>query len=157
MVYLSSVVSQGEGSARGKPGAIVIAKKGGMEWSSKSVILKSAPYTIWHPHDRQAAMRYLFGITGSYTKGYRGKAALPMDGHKIPRGTTVPKPTAMVQAFLKGQVERYLDNIPKKTGKTSHSVHGIGMLATILQSKGYSLPAVTKEAVEAKAREFHII
>jgi len=159
VVNLSSVVGQQEGSPRGQPGALVIARKGKLDWSSKPIIIRNTPGTIWHPYPRQAAMRYLFGLVGSYTKGYKGTTSLPMSGHKIPRGTRVPKPTAIIQVVLKGQVNRYLDekDYPRFKGKTVHHAHDIGQLQAELESKGYKVPVIAKETVEAEAKKHNII
>jgi hypothetical protein len=157
VVNLSSVIGQQEGSPRGQPGALVIAKKGKLDWSSKTIIIRNVPSTVWHPYPRQAALRYLFGLIGSYTKGYKGTTSLPMSGHKIPRGTRVPKPTAIIQVNLKGQVDSYVKDIPRFNGKTVHHAHDYGQLAAELESKGYKVPSIAKETVEAKAREYKII
>jgi hypothetical protein len=69
----------------------------------------------------------------------------------------VPKPTAIIQVVLKGQVDSYLKDIPKFNGKTVHHVHDYGQLAAELESKGYKVPSIAKETVEAKAREYKII
>ena len=157
-VHLASVVGEAEGSARGKAGALVLARPGGIKWTKKTIIIRNVPFTVWHPHDRQAAMRYLFGAVGVWTKGTKGKVALPMDGHKIPKGTTVPKPTAIIQAFLKGNVNKYLDekSIPKYPGRPAYHVHGYGMLKADLERKGYKLPEIPKEAVVAAAQQYGI-
>lgn len=159
VVNLSSIVGQTEGSPRGQPGALVIAKKGKMDWSSKAIIIRNVPSTVWHPYPRQAAMRYLFGLIGSYTKGYKGTTSLPMSGHKIPRGTRVPKPTAIIQVNLKGQVDKLLpeSTYPRFNGKTVHHAHDIGQLAADLESKGYKPPSIAKETVEAVAKKYNII
>ncbi len=159
VVNPSVVLSPIEGSPRGKPGALVIARKGKMDWSSKAIIIRNAPGTIWHPNLRQAAMRYLFGSVGQWTKGMKGTTSLPMSGHKIPAGTKVPKPTATIQVFLKGQVNNYipLDTFPKFTGKTVRHAHDLGLLAVEIQKAGKTPPSVAKEAVLQKAKEKGII
>ena len=159
VVNLSTIVGQSEGSPRGQPGALVIAKKGKLDWSSKAIIIRNAPGTIWHPYPRQAAMRYLFGSVGQWTKGYKGTTSLPMSGHKIPAGTRVPKPTAIIQVNLKGQVNSYIPEsaFPKFKGKTVHHAHDLGQLAAELESKGYKVPSIAKETVEAVAKKYNII
>jgi hypothetical protein len=159
VVNPTAVLNPTEGSPRGQPGALVIAKKGKLDWSSKVVIIRNAPSTIWHPYPRQAAMRYLFGSVGQWTKGYKGTTSLPMSGHKIPQGTRVPKPTAIIQVVLKGNVNKYLDEkeYPRFTGKTVHHAHDLGQLAAELQSKGYKVPTIAKETVEAEAKKHNII
>ncbi len=156
VVHLSSVVGEGEGAARGKAGALVLARTGGIKWTKKTVIIRNVPYTVWHPHDRQAAMRYLFGAVGTLTKGTKGKVALPMDGHKIPKGTTVPKPTAIIQAVLKGNVDNYIKDVPKYEGRPAYHVHGYEMLKADLERKGYKLPQISKEAVAAAVKQYGI-
>jgi hypothetical protein len=155
VVNLASVVGQQEGSPRGQPGALVIAKKGKLDWSSKAIIIRNVPGTVWHPYPRQAAMRYLFGLVGSYTKGIKGTTSLPMSGHKIPRGTRVPKPTAIIQVNLKGQVDKFLpgDTYPRFNGKTVHHAHDYGQLQALLEKDGYKVPVIAKETVLAVARE----
>ncbi|MEM3580832.1 MAG: hypothetical protein QXQ64_06155 [Candidatus Bathyarchaeia archaeon] len=51
---------------------IVLAQRGRMTWSKKSVIAKNAPYTIEAPHPRQIEMRIAFGTIASQAKGSRG-------------------------------------------------------------------------------------
>ena len=159
MVYLSSVVSEGVGSPRGKPGALVVARAGGITWSTKPIILKNAPRTIWYPTDRQAAVRYVFGTTGSYTKGFTGKAALPMDGRKVPKGAMVPRPAAMVQAFLKNKIKNLVSEsaFPRQTGRTAYHVHGIGTLYSMLGDKAKNLPTIAQEDVLKAAKEKGVI
>jgi len=159
VVNLSTIVGQSEGSPRGQPGALVIAKKGKLDWSSKAIIIRNVPGTVWHPYPRQAAMRYLFGSVGQWTKGYKGTTSLPMSGHKIPAGTRVPKPTAIIQVNLKGQVNSYIPEsaFPKFKGKTVHHAHDLGQLAAELESKGYKVPSIAKETVEAVAKKYNII
>jgi len=159
VVNPSVVLSPIEGSPRGKPGALVIAKKGKLDWSTKAIIIRNAPGTIWHPHLRQAAMRYLFGSVGQWTKGMKGTTSLPMSGHKIPAGTRVPKPTATIQVFLKNQVNNYIpgDTFPRFTGKTVRHAHDLGQLAVEIQKAGKTPPSVAKEAVLEKAKEKGII
>jgi len=55
-VHLASVVGEAEGSARGKAGALVLARPGGIKWTKKTIIIRNAPWTVWHPHIRQAAI-----------------------------------------------------------------------------------------------------
>jgi hypothetical protein len=153
----SVVLSPIEGSPRGKPGALVIAKKGKLDWSTKPIIIRNAPSTIWHPNLRQAAMRYLFGSVGQWTKGMKGTTSLPMSGHKIPKGTRVPKPTATIQVVLKGQVDSYLKDFPRFTGKTVRHAHDLGQLAAEIQKAGKTPPSIAKEAVLEKAKEKGII
>ena len=159
VVNPSVVLSPIEGSPRGQPGALVLAKKGKMDWSSKAIIIRNAPGTIWHPYLRQAAMRYLFGLVGSYTKGMKGTTSLPMSGHKIPAGTRVPKPTATIQVVLKNQVKNYLpeSTFPRFTGKTRHHAHDIGQLAAEIEKAGKTPPIIAKETVLEKAKEKGII
>ena len=157
VVNLSSVIGQQEGSPRGQPGALVIARKGKLDWSSKPIIIRNAPGTIWHPYPRQEAMRYLFGLVGSYTKGMKGTTSLPMSGHKIPRGTRVPKPTATIQVVLKGQTDSYLKDFPRFTGKTVHHAHDIGQLQAELEKEGYKAPVISKETVLKAALDNKII
>jgi len=159
MVYLSSVVSEGVGSARGKPGALVVARAGGITWSTKPIIIKSAPRTIWYPTDRQAAVRYVFGMTGSQTKGITGKAALHYDGHKVPKGTIVTRPAAVVQAYLKGKVKDLVSEaaFPRQTGRAAYHVHGVGTLYSMLGDKAKSLPTISKEAVLEAARSAGVL
>jgi hypothetical protein len=159
VVNPSVILSPIEGSPRGQPGALVIAKKGKLDWSTKAVIIRNAPGTIWHPTIRQAAMRYLFGSVGQWTKGMKGTTSLPMNGHKIPAGTRVPKPTATIQVVLKNQVNSYIpeSTFPRFTGKTRRHAHDIGMLAVEIQKAGKTPPSVAKEAVLEKAKEKGII
>jgi len=137
----------------------VIAKKGKLDWSTKAVIIRNAPSTIWHPNVRQAAMRYLFGSVGQWTKGMKGTTSLPMSGHKIPAGTRVPKPTATIQVVLKGNVNKYIPekDFPRFTGKTVRHAHDLGMLAAELKKAGKEPPVVSKEEVLGKAKEKGII
>jgi len=156
-VHLASVVGEAEGSARGKAGALVLARPGGIKWTKKTIIIRNAPWTVWHPHIRQAAMRYLFGLVGSYTKGVKGTTTLPEDGHRIPAGTTVPKPTAIVQVALKRQVDRYLSGFPKHEGKPKYHVHGVGQLENEIRSKNFTPPSVSKDSVLKLALDKKII
>ena len=153
VVHLSSVIGEGEGAARGKAGSLVIARTGGIKWTKKTIVIRNVPYPFGPPHDRRAGRRYLFGAVGVWTKGAKGKVALPYDGHKIPKGTTVPKPTAVIQAFLKGNVNNYISekDFPKYQGRPAYHVHGYGMLKADLEKKGYHLPEISKEAVQAAA------
>ena len=135
----------------------MIARKGGLVWSSKAIILRNVPYTVWHPHDRQAAMRYLFGMVGKATQFATGTTALPKDGHKVPAGTTVPKPAAIVQTFLKGNVDAYLKAFAPHTGRPKYHVHGIDMLKTMLGDKARNLPSISVEEVLRAAQAAGVI
>jgi len=159
MVYLSSVVSEGVGSPRGKPGALVVARAGGITWSTKPIIIKNAPRTIWYPTDRQAAVRYVFGMTAINTQGITGKAALHYDGRKVPKGTIVPRPAAVIQAYLKGKVKDLVSEsaFPKQTGRGAYHVHGVGTLYSMLGDKAKNLPTIAKEAVLAAARNAGVL
>ena len=157
VVYLSSVINEGQGSARGKAGSLVIARKGGLAWSSKTIIIRNVPFTVWHPHDRQAAMRYLFGTVGKATKFATGTTSLPKDGHKVPAGTTVPKPAAIIQVFLKGNTDQYLKNFSPHTGRPAYHVHGLDMLKTMLGDKAKDLPSISVEEVLKAAQNAGVI
>jgi len=77
---------------------------GGVTWTQKPYILRNPPaFRIFNPTPAQIEARIALGRTAKSLQGQTGKASLRYSGKRMPAGTIVPKPAALIQEQLRGQ------------------------------------------------------
>jgi len=121
--FLVGVLNAASGSAEARwqmgANAIQVYAPGGMFWSSKSLILRNAPYTINNPHLGQIEVRTRFGEIARSHKGAKGFIeGLPAIAYYIKKELTGFKaPDAMTP-----------EDYPSKKQRTKHTLESLKRL-----------------------------